>query len=59
MFFRLLSGCECGYISSLSSHLHQEEGHSVRLQGPGELHILHFCLDLCHLATVFMLLDRE
>lgn len=44
---------------AFSSYLHQEEGHAVRLQGPGELHILHFCLDLRHLATVFMFLDRD
>lgn len=54
--FHLFTGVDsCAFFSA---YLHQEEGHSVRLQGPGELHILHFCLDLCHLSAVCMVLHK-
>lgn len=45
--------------NGFNSYLDQEEGHSICLQGPGKLHILHFCLNLCHLSTVFMVLDKR
>lgn len=59
----------CAYVSDylftgvkelgVSSYLYQEEGHSICKQGPGELHILHFCLNLHHLSTVVMVLDKQ
>lgn len=49
----------CLESGEVNLYLHQEKGHSVRLQGPGELHVLHFCLDLCHLSTVFVVLHRK
>lgn len=52
----LFAGVDLHYFSA---YLDQKEGHSICLQGPGELHILHFCLNLCHLSTVFMFLDKQ
>ena len=38
------------------TYLHQEEGNPVGAEGPGQFHILHFGLDLRHLATVLVVL---
>lgn len=40
-------------------YLHEEEGHSICLKGPGKLHIFYFSLYLRHLSAVFMVLEKQ